>query len=136
MTINDHGIEAAETAARALLDGRLAPIRDLAAADAECARITGQLADARKGRDRAYAAANHAGWSAAELTSLGYPAAAKTAAKHPAARPAAGRKATTTTSGHKSTQSGPAERPRPSVEPSPPATASTPDAALGDHQPG
>ncbi|MEV4438111.1 hypothetical protein AB0K09_03685 [Streptomyces sp. NPDC049577] len=59
------GIPAAEAAARALLDARLAPIRELAAARNELKAAADNYA-------LAYAASTAAGWSTDELTALDY----------------------------------------------------------------
>jgi hypothetical protein len=65
-------IDAAEAAARALLDARLAPIRDLAAAKQEREDLLAKLATVDKEYARAYTAAQSAGWSPDELHKLDY----------------------------------------------------------------
>ncbi|MFI9724548.1 hypothetical protein ACIHFE_33800 [Streptomyces sp. NPDC052396] len=66
------GVDAAEAAARSLLDTRLAPIRDLAAAREARNNLRDQLAAAEKEYARAYNASTAVGWTTAELTKLDY----------------------------------------------------------------
>lgn len=60
-----------EAAARALLDGRVQAIRDLATARATVERAEAALVEAQREDAKAWAAAEKAGWSSAELQKVG-----------------------------------------------------------------
>ncbi|MEU2717807.1 hypothetical protein [Streptomyces sp. NPDC007205] len=66
------GIDAAEAAARSLLDTRLEPIRDLAAAREDIRAALDQLTAAVQSYAAAHTASTAVGWSGAELRKLDY----------------------------------------------------------------
>lgn len=69
MTLSTEQVEAA---ARQLIDGRMQAVRDLAAARATTKRAQAALADAQRADAQAWAAAERAGWTAAELQKVGF----------------------------------------------------------------
>ncbi|MGW3200111.1 hypothetical protein ACWDBD_37205 [Streptomyces sp. NPDC001118] len=66
------GIDAAEAAARSLLDTRLEPIRDLAAARQDIQEALDQLSAAVRSYAAAHTASTAVGWSGADLLKLDY----------------------------------------------------------------
>ncbi|MGW1807151.1 hypothetical protein [Streptomyces sp. NPDC002078] len=66
------GIDAAEAAARSLLDTRLEPIRDLAAAREDIRAALDQLTAAVQSYVAAHTASTAVGWSGADLRKLDY----------------------------------------------------------------
>jgi len=73
----DLGIDEAVSRARDLLDPRLAPIRELAAARAARNNARRAADDAETTDAQAYAAAVRAGWTDAELRAVGFDAPTK-----------------------------------------------------------
>lgn len=65
-------IDAAEAAARSLLDARLEPIRDLAAAREDVQEVLDQLTAAVKSYAAAHAASTTVGWTGTDLIKLDY----------------------------------------------------------------
>jgi hypothetical protein len=79
----DLGVDEAVDRARNLLDPRLAPIRELAAARA-ARNETWRAADEAETADaKAYAAATRAGWTESELRAVGFEAPTKRAPGRP-----------------------------------------------------
>ena len=77
------GVDEAVARARDLLDPRLAPIRDLAAARAARNDAWRVAEDAETADAKAYAAATRAGWTESELRSVGFDAPTKRAPGRP-----------------------------------------------------
>lgn len=78
-----------EAAARELLDGRVQAVRELATTRAAVERAEAALADAQREDAKAWAAAEKAGWTSAELQKVGLSRPKTRAPGRPRKRPAA-----------------------------------------------